>query len=153
VLSVLRYLLYLYLEQIKAKLKFFPSPHRIFLTRPSVIPSAVTTGIGPQGWKVTYFQPSNGIGYIIDPSLLSKGPPPHLLVFGNNATNMQQPQSPLFVWLLSPPDLSIPSSCAQSPIPVGDGNASPPSQPPSSQSVDLNPHYSSMLQSTRQEAL
>ena len=113
------------------KFKFFPSLHRIFSTRPSVIPPAVTTGIGPQGRKVTYFQPPDGVGHIIDPSLLTEGPPqpPHLWVFSSNITNMRPPQSPPFVQSASLPAFSTPSH-APSPIPIGDKNAEPPSQPP-----------------------
>ena len=125
----------MYLEQIEANFKFFPSLHRIFSTRPSVILPAVTTGVGPQGQKVTYFQPPSGVGHIIDPALLSEGPPPppYLTVFGNNVTNIQQPQPPSFVQSLSLPDFSTPSSRAPSPTPVYDENTQPPSQPPSSQ--------------------
>ena len=124
----------MYLEQIEGKFKFFPSLHRIFSTRPSVIPPAVTTGVGPQGRKVTYFQPPSGIGHIIDPALLSEGPPlpPHLTVFGNDVTNIQQPQPPSFVRSPSPPDFSTPLSRTPSPTPVYDENTQPPSQPPSS---------------------
>jgi hypothetical protein len=97
----------------------------------------VTTSIGPQGCKVTYFQPPDGVtGHIIDPMLLSEGPPPppHLLVFGNNVTNAPQPQlqPPSFARSTSPPAFSTPS-CAPSPIPVSDENVLPPSQPPPSQ--------------------
>ena len=88
-----------------------------------------------QGWKVTYFQPISGVGHIIDPTLLSEGPPPppHLTVFGNNVTNIQQPQPPSFVQSPSPPDFSMPLSHAPSPTPVYDENTQPPSQSPSSQ--------------------
>ena len=82
-----------------------------------------------QGWKVTYFQPISGVGHIIDPTLLSEGPPPppHLTVFGNNVTNIQQPQPPSFVQSPSPPDFSMPLSHAPSPTPVYDENTEPPS--------------------------
>ena len=94
-----------------------------------------------QGWKVTYFQPISGVGHIIDPTLLSEGPPPppHLTVFGNNVTNIQQPQPPSFVRSPSLPDFSMPSSCAPSPTPVYDKNTQPPSQPPSSQKCGPKP--------------
>ena len=111
------------------------------MTRPIVIPPAVTTGVGPQGQKVTYFQPPSGVGHIIDPTLLSEGPPPppHLAVFGNNVTNIQQPQPPSLVQSPSLPDLSTPSSHPPLPTPVYDENTQPPSQPPSSQKCGPKP--------------
>jgi hypothetical protein len=134
-------------EQIKAKFKFFPSLHRIYVTRPSVLPPAVTrpsvlppavtTGIRLQGRKVTYFQPPGGFphpGHIIDPALLNDElPTSHLVsVFGNYITNVQQQQYQLspplsFTWSASLPDCLTPPH-ALTPITVIDKNAPPPSQ-------------------------
>lgn len=57
------------LEKIEQEFKFFPRLHCIFASRPNVTPIAITTALGPNGPKTTYYQPPDSV---IDPQLLDQ---------------------------------------------------------------------------------
>ena len=49
------------LEQIEADFPFFPRLHAMLATRPNMNPPVITTGVGPNGRKIIYPQPPEGI--------------------------------------------------------------------------------------------
>ena len=63
---------YLFVEQLTEQWEFFPNCHRIWATCPNINPPAVTTGVGPNGRKVTWMQPPVIGDENIDPILLAQ---------------------------------------------------------------------------------
>ncbi len=47
------------IEQLCNECEYFPNLHRIYATRPNVVPPVVTTGIGPRGREILYLQDPN----------------------------------------------------------------------------------------------
>ena len=67
----------------------------------------VTTGVGPQWCKITYFQPPDSA---IDPALRDLEQPFNTVhVFGDNTTNVPLPRVPPTAPIVSLPPLSAPS--------------------------------------------
>ncbi|KAJ3546402.1 hypothetical protein NMY22_g2071 [Coprinellus aureogranulatus] len=69
-------------ESINKRWPFFATMHSYMCTRPSAVPPAITTGVGPQGRSVLHLQQSHGIPpsstnteIPIDPALLALEPP------------------------------------------------------------------------------
>ena len=67
----------------------------------------VTTGVGPQGHKITYFQPPDSA---IDPALCDLEQPFNTVhIFVDNTTNVPLPRVPPTAPIVSSPPLSAPS--------------------------------------------
>lgn len=47
-------------ETITDEWKFFPRMHKLLATKPNAIPPVITTGVGPAGRKVRFFQAPDG---------------------------------------------------------------------------------------------
>jgi hypothetical protein len=69
---------YVFTGQIEQEFPFFPALHRIFASRPNVMPIVITTALGPQGQKTVWYQPPND-NFVdnsnIDPELLKESIP------------------------------------------------------------------------------
>ncbi|KAF4591307.1 hypothetical protein EYR40_009910 [Pleurotus pulmonarius] len=51
--------IYMRIEQLCNECEYFPNLHRIYATRPNVVPPVVTTGLRPRGREILYLQDPN----------------------------------------------------------------------------------------------
>jgi hypothetical protein len=65
------------LDKIIKDFPYFPELHRLFSTRPNITLIAVTTGVGPDGYRTIHYQAPANVGDfvrpepVIDPQLLA----------------------------------------------------------------------------------